>query len=218
MILTSPLTLPKSSTSAILCDTAAPSYSWRDLEFQEFPDPSGTDAPQLIAFRGGVRVHFYQTSPSADKIDLRGHIPHDWVPNSDAFIHVHWSHDATAISGNIVFTFESTYAKGHNQAIFPATKTVTLTYNTVNIATTPQYNHMITEVQWCSAGGSATLFDSSLVEIDGLILGTCTMTTLPTLTGGTLVTGNHGVWIHRVDIHYRSRELGSKQKSPNFYT
>lgn len=212
------VTFPKESGHGVLIDPAAPDFGWNDLELLEFPDPAGTDAPQIVAFRGGVRGHFYQTVGTSDKMDLRGHIQHHFAPNTIAYLHVHWSHDATAISGNIVFTFESTYAKGHNQEDFPTTKTITLTYNTTDITTTPRYRHRIEEVQWSSAGGSGTLFDTAGIETDGLILGTITMTTLPTLTGGTLVAGNPGVWIHRVDIHHQTTSIGTKNRAPPFFT
>jgi len=151
-------------------------------------------------------------------MDIRAHVPHDWLPGSDAYFHVHWAHDATSISGNIVFDFDSTYAKGHDQAAFPAAKNLELTYNTVDISTTPQYQHMITEIPWCVSGGSATEFDSDDIEVDGLIIGTLTMTTLPTLAGGSTVSGQPGIFIFRADMHYQSTEIGTKNKSPDFWT
>jgi hypothetical protein len=211
------LILPKTSGKGIKIDTDAPTFGWRDLEYMEFPDPAGTDAPQITTFLGGVRSHFYQTIGSNDKMDLRGHIPHDYVPGTDMYVHIHWSHDGTAISGGLTLTHECTLVKGHNQAAFPTTKTQTITYSTVNIATTPRWYHMITEVALTSDGGSATLFDRALIEVDGLIIATLTLTGLPTITGGTTVGGGTGIWVHRSDLHYQSNNMPTKQKAPNFY-
>lgn len=203
--------LSKISGRGIKVDIVSPSFPWHDIIGDMVADPGGANSPVLTVFRGGlVREWAYTTN---DKMDLRFHIPHDHVPGSDLFIHMHWSHNGTAISGNMVGSFASTYAKGHNQAIFPAEKTVTITYATVDVATTPQYIHRIDEVQLSTPGGSATLLDSSAIEPDGLVLMTFTLTGRPTVTGGTTAR----VFVPFIDIHYQSTNLGTKQRAPNFY-
>jgi hypothetical protein len=208
---TAGLILPKTSGIGIKIDTAAPTFPWRDLIGDMRPDPGGTNSPTLNVFRGGAgRQYSYSVN---DKMDFQFHIPHDYVPGTDLFIHIHWSHNGTAISGNMVASIASTYAKGHNQAIFPAEKTVTITYPTVDIATTPQYIHRIDEVQWSSSGGSSTLFDTAIIEPDGLILGCMTVTGIPTITGGS----PNEPFVTYVDLHYQSTGMGTKQKAPSFY-
>ena len=142
------------------------------------------------------------------------HIPHDYVPGSDLHLHLHWSHNGTAISGQLVVTYGVTYAKGHDQTNFTTEKAPVLTVSTPNIATIPQYRHRIDEVQVTSAGGSATQFDTDLVEIDGLFLVNMTTTTIPTITGS--ATQNKPAFL-TLDIHYQSTNIGTKQKSPPFY-
>lgn len=204
--------LPKTSGFGIKVDTATPTYPWRDLEGVLYPDPAGVNSPTLAAVRGGlVRNYFYSVN---DKMDFAFHIPHDYVPGTDLYIHIHWSHNGTAISGSLTVSLATTYAKGHNQAAFPAEKTVTITYATVNIATTPQYQHRIDEVQWSSNGGSASLFDSAKVETDGMILGTMTVTGIPTITGGS----TNEPFIVYIDLHYQSTNIGTKAKAPGFWT
>lgn len=205
------IVIPKTSGKGIEVDPAAPSFPWRDMEGLMVADLGGANSPTLLAMRGGlVRGYAYTT---ADKMDIRIHVPHDYLPGSDLFIHMHWSHNGTAISGNMVGTFTTTYAKGHGQASFSAEKSVTVTYATVNIATTPQYIHRIDETQLSSNGGSATLLDSAQIEPDGLLLINFTLTTLPTITGGTTTR----VFVPFIDIHYQSTGIGTKQKAPNFY-
>lgn len=105
------------------------------------------------------------------------------------------------------------YAKGHNQQIFPAEKTVTLTVSTPDIATIPQYVHRTDEIQLSSNGGSGTLMDSAQLEVDGIIMVHLALTTKPTITGGT----SADVFIPTVDIHYQTTGVNTKQKAPNFY-
>jgi hypothetical protein len=196
----------------IMVDLDAPSYPWHDLHGHVVPRSATPNNATLEVFRGGfVREWAFA---AADVSDNRFHIPHDYAPGTDLFIHVHWGHNGTAISGNAVFTFRSTYAKGHNQASFPAEKTLTLTYNTVDIATTPQYRHRIDEIQLSTPGGSATLLDTDLMEADGLILLNTEFTTIPVITGG----APNSPFIFVIDLHYQSTGIGTKNKINPFYT
>jgi hypothetical protein len=207
------LILDKANTTGIKVDSITPTYPWRDLIGNINVDAAEANAPTLSAFMGGsVRRWAFSAT---DKADIEFHLPHDYAMGTDLYIHYHWSHNGTAISGNIVATFAYTYAKGHNQATFSAEKTITSTYNTVNIATTPRYQHRLEEVQLSSAGGSATLLDTALLEPDGILGVNFTMTTIPTITGGT----PNEPFILFIDIHYQSTSLGTKAKSgPTFWT
>lgn len=206
------LILPKTAGKGILVDTAAPTYNWKDLHGWLKPDTGGVGAPTLAAFRGGVvRTFFYAAN---DLFDQDYHIPHDWAPGTDLFIHLHWSHNGTAITGNFTVTITHTYAKGHGQANFRAEKVITLTYATVNIATTPQYVHRIDEVQLTSAGGSASLENTGVIEPDGVFSLQLKVIAIPTITGGT----QNKPAILYMDLHYQSTNIGTKQKSPDFYT
>lgn len=205
------LTINKASGNGIKVDTDTPTFGWRDLRGFMLPDTVGLNAPTLSTFIGGSVRRFAYTAN--DKMDLEFHIDHDYAMGTDTFIHIHWGHNGTAISGNFVVSFVYTYAKGFNQGIFSAEKTVTMTYNTVNIATTPRYAHRIDEIQLSSNGGSATLLDSALIEPDGVIGVNMTVTSTPTITGGS----PNEPFIFFCDIHYQSTNIGTKQKAPNFY-
>lgn len=200
--------MPKTSGMGIQVDTAAPTWGWRDIIGQINPKTVGAGTPALAAFRGNINAFKFVAN---DVIDCIFHMPHDYVPGSDIHLHIHWSHNGTAITGNVVFTHYSTYAKGHNQAAYPAEVTNTITYNTTNIATTPQYQHRIDEIQLSAAGGSAALLNTTNLEVDGLILVRVVLTTLPTITGGSL-------FINMIDVHYQSTNMATKQKAPPFWT
>jgi hypothetical protein len=169
----------------------------------------GVGSPVLATYRGNIRdVNF----TAGDDYDLKFHIEHDWA-GKDCFIHVHWSHNGTDISGGLVITHHATYGKGHNQAPFHAEKNITQTISGLSIANTPQYQTRIDEIQLSVAGGSASLLDTAILEPDGLIQIHFDVTSIPTITGG-----SGKPFIHFVDVHYQSTNIGTKQKTPDFYT
>lgn len=206
------LVLPKASGKGILTDPDAPTYGWRDLEGQYAFDAAGADAPVLKDYdeAGGVQENALTTT--AKKIDCRFHVPHDYAPGTDIYFHVHWSHNGTGITGDIVFTADMKYAKGHNQANFSAAKAATTpTYATTNLATTPRLRHRIEEVAITAGSADSSHFLNTDMEVDGLFLIKVRATTLPTVTSG-------DVFVHCIDMHYQSTSVGTKQKAPNFYT
>lgn len=208
-IISNNLVLPKTSGYGIQVDPANPSFGWRDLTYAIDPKATGLGTPTRTLYRGTIYGYAFTVGDLADFDGF--HIPHDYLPGSDLYVHVHWSHNGTAISGSAVFEVTMTYAKGHNQANFPAEVTQTITVATPDIATVPQYRHRVDEVQASTPGGSATLHNTSNIEVDGLLIGYIKLVTLPTITGGNL-------FIHTVDIHYQSTNMATKQKAPNFYT
>lgn len=214
--ITDSITFVKTAGKGIKIDTTSPDYGWHDLIGDISPKASGAGSPTRTLYRGNLYDFAFGAN---DLCDLSYHIPHDYVPGTDIYIHVHWSHTGTAIYGTASFTFYFTYAKGHNQADFPTDKNVVVTYDTglaanaatTNITNTPRYRHRVDEIIFTSAGGSASLLDNALLEVDGMILAMIKVTSLPTITGGSL-------FIHTVDIHYQSTGISTKQKAPNFYT
>jgi hypothetical protein len=208
------IVLPKTSGVGLKVDEAAPDYGWKDLIGFIFPDIAGAGAPTLSFLRNGatsgVRGFAFTTG---DMIDCQFHIPHDYAPNTNLFIHYHWAHNGTAISGDIVATFSVEYAKGHNQANFATITPLTSTYATTNIATTPQYRHRIEEIQLSAAGGAGGLLVTENIEVDGVIGVNFKMTTIPTITGGT----PNRPFVLFVDLHYQSTQMSTKNRVPNFY-
>jgi len=207
---TDSIILPKTSGKGIKVDIDVPSFPWRDLEGIIKEPPVGVGSPALTTFQGNIRGMAFTTN---DTYDLVYHMPHDYLPGSDIHIHLHWTHNDTSISGDLVLTYYVTYAKGHNQAISPAEITITQTLATTNIATTPQYSHRLDEIQLSADSPSASQLDTDDLEPDGLIKAHFVLTTLPTLSGG-----SRKIFVDHVDIHYQSTGVGTKQKAPDFYT
>lgn len=199
---------------AIMVDHDLPAYTWRDITGIIRPDPIGANAPTLTTFRGGaVRSYAFGAT---DKIDCEFHIPHDLVcgPNCPSlYLHHHWSHNGTAISGTLAATASTTYSKGHYEGTFPAEKTFAFSKSTPNIATIPRWVHGIEEVEIAKWGGSGSLYDMADIEPDGLLLVNFTVDTIPTITGGS---PNEPFILH-LDLHYASTNIGTRNRSPNFW-
>lgn len=208
-ILNGHLVFSKNKGAGIKVDTHSPSYGWRDIIGKVIPKATGAGSPARAVYSGG-QLGQYAFSAN-DVFDMEFHIPHDYAPGTDIYIHVHWSHNGTSISGNAVFDIFHTYAKGHNQGVFPAEKQLTITYPTVNLAATPKYTHRIDEVVVSAGAPTAALMDRNLIEPDGLVLATLRATSIPVLGGG------GRLFIHTSDIHYQSTNIGTKQKSPDFW-
>lgn len=202
--------LPKASGEGVLIDSESPTFGWRDIIGNVQPKATGAGSPTRAVYAGGTLADY--SFIANDVCDFIFHIPHDYAPGTDIYFHVHWSHTGTTVTGNAVFDVYHSYSKGHNQANFPAEKNVTITYATVDIATTPQYRHRIDEVAISGASATSTLMDRDSIEVDGLIMATVKLTTLPTLGGG------GKLFIHTCDIHYQSTNIGTKQKAPDFWT
>jgi hypothetical protein len=203
-------TLPKTSGTGLKVDPAAPTFPWRDIIGDVTPRAGGGAA--RAAFRGGqVQTWFYTAN---DLCDMYFHIPHDYLPGSDLYLHLHWAHNGTAISGSLVVDFFTIYAKGHNQANFAAEITPQLSVSTPNIATIPQYRHRVDEIQLSATSPGANQLDSANIEVDGMILIALRSTTIPTITGGS----TNAPAFFTCDLHYQSTSIGTKQKAPNFYT
>ena len=213
--ITGALTLDKAATSGIKVDLASPTYGWRDIIGDITPRALGGPAPILTAFRGGnILEYAYAVNNVVDKITY--HMPHDYVDLSNVFLHVHWSHNGTAISGTFTVEAYAIYCKGFNQAghIFEAEKVLTLTEAVTSVTTHPRWGHFVTEVQLSTPGGSASKLDTNKLEVDGLIEVAYKVTAIPTITGGS--TANP--FIFTADVHYQSTNIGTKAKAPKFYT
>lgn len=203
------LVLRRQRGYGIKIDVDKPTWGWRDIIGKVIPKATGVGSPARAAYMGGQLGQY--AFAEGDAYDMEFHIPHDYVPGTDIYIHVHWSHNGTSISGDAVFDFFHSYAKGHNQANFSAEKQLTITFNSVDIANMPQYRQRIDEVIMSGPSATATLMDRDDIEADGLVLMTLRLTTLPTIGGG------GKLFIHTCDIHYQSSNMATKNKAPDFW-
>lgn len=202
-------TMSKTSGEGIKVDVATPTFPWADLLGHITYRGIGAADPAWATYQGTIKQFQFAVN---DESFLEFHIPHDYVPGSDIYIHAHWSHNYTTVTGgSVTWSFAVSAAKGHNQAAFPAETACPVTQN----ASTTQYQHMIAEVQLSSSSPSASQINNSLLEPDTLILVKVHLgANAITVSGG----GVPDPFLHFVDIHYQSTGIGTKQKAPNFYT
>lgn len=203
------LTLPKTSGKGIKVDNASPTFGWRDLLGDVFARNQGASKPAFVTYRGGLFDYQFDVG---DEEYFKFHIPHDYVAGTDIFIHIHWSHTSTTVTGGtITFEVESSYAKGHNQGAFSAP--VTGTYN--GAASIVQYQHIISEALLADVTPTGLQIDTDDLEPDGVII------MRAQLNANNITVSSGGVpdpFIHYIDIHYQSTNIATKEKAPDFYT
>lgn len=214
---TTNLDLSGTSGTGIKVDLTTPTFGYRDLLGPIDIKSIGATDPVWAVYRGVIYAYTFDTATA--EAFLTFHVPHDYVPGSDMFIHMHWSQNVVdtggtaGAPGNVEWNFDITYADGHGTPggaadPFAAPKTVTV----VQQGSTTQYGHMIAEVQFTSNGGSATTIDRNTIVVDGLIL-----VRVYRIKGNAADTLNQAPFGHTCDIHYQSNNLATKNKSPNFY-
>lgn len=198
-------TFPKASGAGIKIDQTTPTFGWKDLLGPIQTKGSGTNNPTWATYRGNISQYQFSVNKECW---LEFHIPHDYVPGSDIYIHTHWSHIATNVtSGGVTWGWDVTYAKGYNQEAFSAPINTTIQQN----ASTTQYKHMIAEVQLSSSTPSGSQLDSSLLEIDGLLLVRCYLS-------ANNMSAATNPFMHMTDLHYQSTQLATKSKNTPFYS
>lgn len=202
------LIFDKASGNGIKVDTASPTFGWRDLVGKIRKRGVGATDPGDAVYRGGS-VKAWQFAVN-DEVWLEFHINHDYVKNSDIFLHFHWSHNSAIVTGgNVTWGAHVTYAKGHNQAAFSAEVNPTVVDN----VSTTQYQHMIGELQLSASTPGATQIDTDDLEPDTIIL-------VHVYLSANNITSSGAVpdpFLHEVDIHHQSTGIFTKQKAPDFY-
>jgi hypothetical protein len=196
--------LDKTAGVGFKVDTTTPTYPWHDLLGRISIRGTGAIDPSFNIYRGGLRQFQFTVN---DEVFNEFHIPHDYLPGSDLFIHAHWSHAATTVtSGGVTWSFEVTSAKGHNQQAFAAPVTQPVT----QAASTIQYQHRIAEVQISSGTPTGTQLNNNTIEPDSLIIVRCFLS-------ANTINGTPEPFLHQIDLHYQSTDIGTKQRAPNFY-
>ena len=188
-------------------------HAWKDLIGDVSPKTGNANAASMKQFIGSV----YGWAHTASSVgDLTYHLPHDYAPNSDLFLHVHWGHNGTAISGSFVVTFYATYAKRSYPATsFSTPVTLSLTVNSLDMTNSPRYCHRVDEIQLSTPGGSSSQLNTNILEVDGLICIHYATVTIPSITGSDF---SNLPYIQTIDIHMQSTGVGTARKDPGYYT
>ena len=201
--------LSKASGHGLKLDPVTPSFGFKDLVGAINIRGTGGTNPNLAVYRGGIKQFQFSV---ADEAWVEFHVPHDYVPGTPMFIHAHWSHIDTGVTGgSVTWGFETTYAKGYNQEQFSAPVSPTVAQNGATGAG-GQYKHMIAETQLTVPGGSGTQLDTARIEVDGLIM------VRVYLSANALTGATPAPFLHFCDIHYQSTQTATKDKNYPFYT
>lgn len=199
---TGAIVIPKTSGIGFKVDPDSPTYPWKDLLGAIEVRGTGAADPTFATY-GATAFRAYQFSATTlQETFLTFHIPHDYVPSTDIFLHMHWSNaEATPNTGDVVWGFDYAFAKGFNQAAFPAFTTITVT----QACPATRYQHNVAE--------TAAISIAALTEPDGLLL----VRAYRDAANGS-DTCTDAVFGHTCDIHYQALGIGTKAKAPNFYT
>ena len=194
------LILPDTSGSGVkLGDKDSSSFGWKDITSSiEVRGVAATDPSWSQVDSTGFYAYKFSV---ADKIWMTYHVPHDIVPNTDVYFHVHWFPNGTD-TNTVKWQFDTAYATGFNQAAFGFASPTTKTIEQAGPGT--QYQHMVAET---------TATDFSIVEPDGLIH--CIISRVT--NAGTDNTDD--IFVLTADVHYQSTDgAGSTvNKAPSFY-
>lgn len=171
---------------------------WSDMLF----NASGAGTPAVAPTFGnlGGNLSFYRgytfAATGTDELYLLYHPNHDYMPGTPIHFHVHWSPTSTA-TGNVVFGWEYSFARGYGVEAFPASTTVRVTQ---------------------AAGGATNLHQIaetdpitiSNFETDGLLL-------VRFFRDGDNSADTYGaaVNVYTMDIHYESDGLFTLNRNRN---
>lgn len=204
------IVVDKGADTGIKIDLTSPDFGFADIIGDQFSKNTGASKPVLTAYNGVINSWLFS---AGDEAYISYHIPHDYVKGTPIFLHIHWSHIGTLVTGGTV-TFKATsiYAKGHNQAAFNSTP-ASGTFQ--GAASTTQYQQILTEVLYSDSTPTGIELDTDLLEPDGIIEMTFEVDANDiTVSGG----GVPDIFIHFVDLHYQTTSvIGTKSRAPDFY-
>lgn len=208
--MTGSLSLPKTKGEGLLIDD---SFAWMDIIGAINPKTLGTTAAVLLPYRDQVEGWAHH---AGSRGQLVYHIPHDYAPGSNVFLHVHWGHNGTSIQGSLVIKYWLSYAKrvdGITEPFGGAIKT-SVTVSGITMTTHPQYAHSVNEIQISTPGGAVNMIDSNLIEPDGVLLVHYEVDTIPSIGGSSVI---NVPYIQTFDLHMQTTNVGTKNKDPNFW-
>ena len=195
------IVLPKDTGVGLKVDRASPTFGFRDIIGQIELRGSGANDPTFSTYTGTALRAYHFSASVMQECFFVYHIPHDYVPGTDIYFHMHWSNAAaTPNTGDVIWGFEYTYARGYNQQAFPATSTVTVT----QACPATRYQHSIAET------AAVTIAN---LEVDGLIL---VRAYRDAAAGGDTCTD--AVFGHTADVHYQSTGMATKNRNYPFYS
>lgn len=194
---------PKASGNGIMVDTTNPTYGWRDILGDLSIGVAGAHSPAWTNYSGKFWAYSFDnaTGPGEDQLVVNYHMPHDYKLDTMVYPHVHWQPTTTA-TGTVVWEFQYTAAKGHQQQQYSQFANIYVT-GVIPAGSGMVGKHYITEANIGSGIPFTNLEPDSLIVMCISRIGSGTYT--------------DNVIANYADLHYQSTNMPTKQKAPNFY-
>jgi len=189
---------------------------YKDLEGVYTP-ATGAAAPAVSTFKTVNAINISARNYGVgDASDWEFHMPHDWAKGTDLFIHVHWGHNGTGISGTMTWDFAATFAPRSVASgggdTFADDAFGSISTGSLSIGSFPIHSHVVEEVAFSNSGGTGNLLNTSNLIVDGKILLRLQASAIPSITGGI-----NQPFLFGVDLHYLADLTGTPSKDPDFY-
>lgn len=190
--------------TGIMLDVDDPKFGWHDLLGNVTGNPNAASYPNFLeAYPGIFAFKFFEDA----QVFLEFHIPHDYLPGSDLYIHTHWfTTNPEVTSGDVTWQYVARYAKGYARGSFNDSSAVTYVSDEV----TGVHNHHISETKLSSTDPDDELLDTNLIEPDGVVL-------LRVKLDVNNIADESGVFMVYTDIHYQTTGVPTKNRNYNFY-
>lgn len=172
---------------------------WRDLIIALRTPVSGPSIPVLTAVGSGVIRH--PAWAINDQLWTDWHIQHDYAPGTDVFMHMHW-HTSGTSTAIVKWEFTFYHAKGNNQGNFAFAGAGTVA-TCQEAAHGTAFRHMITE--------------TAAITVSGLEPDSILATRIRRVTNGGTDNADT-IFGFQTDLHYQALSIGTKNRTPNFYT
>lgn len=173
---------------------------WRD-NIAAIDTRAGGTAPQINLYRDGIYLYEF-SADSMNEVFASYHIDHDYKPGTMLYPHLHFTTTSTA-SGVVRLGFEYTYAKGHQQAKFPAATTLTLN---VNVPANSDHLHFVAEMP------EGQGIPGTNIETDGVVL-----MRIFRDAGHVDDTFTGTIFGILVDLHYQTSQYATPNRAPDFF-
>lgn len=166
-----------------------PAYTFADLKGHYIANTSGANAPTLDQFAAGIfRLGFNASDVAVSEL----HLEHIELQGGIKYIHPHimMAVGSTASGANLVLThvIMHSYASlgaGETRGLSPAPITIVQTITVAELNAIGSGNTRVFDIEFANTGGAGGKLNSTNMLPDDLLLVTTTVTTLPTITGGT---------------------------------
>lgn len=185
----SSIILHSSAGVGIKHDIANPTYDWADLKGVYFTDTTGANAPTIEVMETGVEILGFNAT---DKFRTEFHLEHRDLSGGIKYLHPHIriAVGATAATTNLVIShvIKHSYGSigsGETRGTSPAAITIVQTITVADINAIGSGNNKAFDFEFANTGGTGGKLNSSNFLPDDVISITSTVTSIPSISGGT---------------------------------